>query len=335
MFKQPRVPEYRAGEEISKYIKTLTLFLKDFCHDAWIESRIGVAANSLKLGGKEPAYYIRHRSLIDNGDLKHPVNQRGRTSYSGSGYTVDRWRLTNAYSRAEVTDRGVVFSCDAEGTYAYPRQITDGRELGGKMLTAVFCTAESGIQTVTGVFPAEAVASDTTFARVQEGVYLYSLAKLKSGSLCMQMRIPAGRQLTLEWADLVEGEVTAKTYQRNRRTASQELDACHAYFYRFDQIYSTVGAGFFRQSGSQAIISLYVPYLREDANPTVTGRVHLAHPGTITDDAPVCTTFSAIRAGKGWVRLTCTPDSPDAALAGSPCMLTIREGDYLEVSREE
>lgn len=35
MFKQPRVPEYRESEGVSKHLKALTLFLKDFCQDAW------------------------------------------------------------------------------------------------------------------------------------------------------------------------------------------------------------------------------------------------------------------------------------------------------------
>lgn len=38
-FKQPRVPEYRGEEGINAYIRTLVLFLKDFCIDAWTESR--------------------------------------------------------------------------------------------------------------------------------------------------------------------------------------------------------------------------------------------------------------------------------------------------------
>ncbi|MBQ7886129.1 MAG: hypothetical protein IJ313_04455 [Clostridia bacterium] len=38
-FKQPRVPEYRSGEGVEKYIRTLILFLKDFCQEAWRTSR--------------------------------------------------------------------------------------------------------------------------------------------------------------------------------------------------------------------------------------------------------------------------------------------------------
>lgn len=38
-FKQPRVPEYQRGESVETYIRTLILFLKDFCQEAWTENR--------------------------------------------------------------------------------------------------------------------------------------------------------------------------------------------------------------------------------------------------------------------------------------------------------
>lgn len=34
-FKQPRVPEYRESDGTGKYIRSLVLFLKDFCMDVW------------------------------------------------------------------------------------------------------------------------------------------------------------------------------------------------------------------------------------------------------------------------------------------------------------
>lgn len=38
-FKQPRVPEYRTENSVSVFLRALVLFLKDFCHEAWSESR--------------------------------------------------------------------------------------------------------------------------------------------------------------------------------------------------------------------------------------------------------------------------------------------------------
>ena len=38
-FKQPRVPEYR-GEGTEAYLRKLTLFLRDFCQEAWVQCRM-------------------------------------------------------------------------------------------------------------------------------------------------------------------------------------------------------------------------------------------------------------------------------------------------------
>lgn len=39
-FKQPRVPEFRENEGVAKHLRALTLFLKDFCQDAWTANRL-------------------------------------------------------------------------------------------------------------------------------------------------------------------------------------------------------------------------------------------------------------------------------------------------------
>ena len=38
-FKQPRVPEYRESEGTGKYLRSLVLFLTDFCMDVWTANR--------------------------------------------------------------------------------------------------------------------------------------------------------------------------------------------------------------------------------------------------------------------------------------------------------
>ena len=38
-FKQPRVPEYRERDGADGYIRSLVLFLKDFCMDVWTANR--------------------------------------------------------------------------------------------------------------------------------------------------------------------------------------------------------------------------------------------------------------------------------------------------------
>lgn len=44
------------------------------------------------------------------------INQRGQTSYTGEGYTVDMWRITGSRSTLDVTEDGITFSVSAEDT---------------------------------------------------------------------------------------------------------------------------------------------------------------------------------------------------------------------------
>ena len=62
-FKQPRVPEYRESDGTVRYIRSLVLFLKDFCMDVWTANRqrereievLRREVDSLKAAGKEDA----------------------------------------------------------------------------------------------------------------------------------------------------------------------------------------------------------------------------------------------------------------------------------------
>lgn len=66
MFKQPRVPEYRESIGVAKYLKELTIFLKDFCLNSW------KATTLLERGGMDIALLdeqLEKRRL----DREHPV----------------------------------------------------------------------------------------------------------------------------------------------------------------------------------------------------------------------------------------------------------------------
>lgn len=69
--------------------------------------------------GQGSAVRISNRNLLDNGDFRNPVNQRGQTSYTGNGYGIDRWKVSTNNSTAAVSvgDGWINFTSDASGTY--------------------------------------------------------------------------------------------------------------------------------------------------------------------------------------------------------------------------
>lgn len=98
---------------------------------------VDVAANSTKLGGKAPEYYIQPRNLLDNSDFRNPVNQRGVSAGSDVGYCIDRWRFERTGDCTyNVDDRGIFLYNSVSGDIAdYFQIIANAEKYTGKNMT--------------------------------------------------------------------------------------------------------------------------------------------------------------------------------------------------------
>ena len=151
------------------------------------------AANSAKLGGKAPEYYLQPRNLLDNSDFRNPVNQRGQTDYTNNGYTIDRWELysgaVGVSSLGYITTSGQMYQ-----KIAIP---TD------KVYTFAI-ENDAGIALVTGI-PANGIHSATL------GNALIKLATI-DGYAEVVIEPSEGHNLAgAYWAALYEGSYTAET----------------------------------------------------------------------------------------------------------------------------
>ena len=85
-----------------------------------------------------------NRNLLDNwyfagggsqqGGGQFPINQRGQTSYTGTGYGIDRWKSYSSSANAEITDGGIEIS----GTNGVPslwQPLPNDMALPGKRYT--------------------------------------------------------------------------------------------------------------------------------------------------------------------------------------------------------
>ena len=102
----------------------------------------GTAADAGKLGGKNPAYYLPARNLLDNSYFLRPINQRGQSVYKSDGviYTIDRWTLSTTGvgvdSYIGLTEQGAVHYVALAGKYAQFTQPLESPQLYyGKTLT--------------------------------------------------------------------------------------------------------------------------------------------------------------------------------------------------------
>ena len=145
------------------------------------------APDSAKLGGKAPEYYTNPRNLLDNSDFRNPVNQRGKTSYTANGYTIDRWELWNG--AVYVTDLGYIsttgqlyqkIDIPTDKTYTFAIKTGDGiavaagiPEIGASMTlgnaTIALTTINGYVEVV--IQPASEDAAGAVWAALYEGSY--------------------------------------------------------------------------------------------------------------------------------------------------------------------
>ena len=177
-------------------------------------------------------------NLLDNSDFTNPVNQRGKTIYTGAGYTIDRWSISNSYSNVEVANGGVVFS--AAGGAAYPRQLIDFAALKGKTVTAAVCLFDGRIYCCSGTIPTVAPTEQTEFATAAFGnCYVVIDMVANAETVRFLFSIPDGKSIMLKWVALYEGEYTAETLPKYMQKGyGVELAECLRYY----RVYATDSA---------------------------------------------------------------------------------------------
>lgn len=259
---------------------------------------------------------------------------------TGTEYTIDRWKITNKYTTVEIINNGIKLSNTTAGSGGFLVQTLEhSSQYLGKTLTLAVMQTTGELSVTSGTIPStlDTTSNDTK----QHATLLYgniSIGAIQTYKGNIMIRIWSNANETersFSWVALYEGAYTADTLPPYiPKGYSFELQECYKFFRRFDAIYSFVGSGFIINSGQAANIALNLGNMYRDVTPTVTGSVHVAVPKNVTDGAPVASKFAATPVKNGWTRLNCTFDEIQTAYSGNPCALTIRAGDYLEISVE-
>lgn len=194
------------------------------------------AANSAKLGGKAPEYYLQPRNLLDNSDFRNPVNQRGETNYTGGGYTIDRWLLGTNVVVVNVLDDGIEVT-GGDSTYNAPYIQKVPENLTGKTVTFAVCDSDGVITTVTGAVQTDsACITNAAWGNIE---FYHSSS---DGTLWAQININYGGSKIFRWAALYEGAYTADTLPPYvPKGYAAELAECRRYFERIGKSYSGSG----------------------------------------------------------------------------------------------
>lgn len=171
------------------------------------------AANSAKLGGKAPEYYIQPRNLLDNSNFRNPVNQRG-IAYGGtlnSGYTIDRWYYQQSAGAGDgyfgLTEYYVSLKAPSDGYSQMYQNLERYSAMKGKTYTfATSIRYGNNAESVKAVtFTMGAI--DTGLILTEDGnVKLYSVDGMN-----VLIRVTGQNEYAFTWAALYEGSYTADT----------------------------------------------------------------------------------------------------------------------------
>lgn len=169
------------------------------------------ATNSAKLGGKAPEYYIQPRNLLDNSDFQNPVNQRGQTSYSGSGYTIDRWVKEGTSTVVTIGNGGITIdntSNSDDGVFLQKTDDKTAQKLIGKVVTTAIYMGNGTVYCGSGI-----VTYDINVASVETSDFILSLCFFSSAASYQAARLVVhpGKSVTIKRIVLYEGTYTADT----------------------------------------------------------------------------------------------------------------------------
>ena len=227
--------------------------------DGKINVDVANSADSAKLGGKAPEYYIQPRNLLDNSDFRNPVNQRGKTNYTGGGYTIDRWVLGIDAVVVNVLDDGIEVT-GGDPTYNAPYIQKVPENLTGKTVTFAVCDSDGVITTVTGAVQTDsACITNAAWGNIE---FYHSSS---DGTLWAQININYGGSKIFRWAALYEGAYTADTLPPYvPKGYAAELAECLRYFELLNN-----GSSQFVRAYNSSHIAFMINYAEKRIGPTI------------------------------------------------------------------
>lgn len=186
------------------------------------------------LGSNKPV-----RNLLDNSDFTNPVNQRGQTSYAGSGYSIDRWKSW-VDSNTLTIGNGCIIT---NGKYAqYVEGLSDSE------------------------YSAFAMQSDGTLIQIGTGY--------ESANNWRYAALPAG---TYKWAALYEGSYTAETLPPyTPKGYAAELAECQRYYkilYAPNSVYDVVLNGMITDDSKVVAVNAPITNMRITPTATLNGSI--------------------------------------------------------------
>lgn len=169
-------------------------------------------------------------NLIINGDFR--VNQRGKTSYTGAIYTIDRWQGSAYLTVTPQANGGVVLSSNGGQSY-FIQRIEDTDALWGKTITMSF-SVNGVVYSATGTLPSNIpsqgdsfITSDWVNSSIRARLYYY----LSSKTLAFTIDINNNATATIDYTKLEIGSIATAF---SPRPYAEELALCQRFYEKID-----------------------------------------------------------------------------------------------------
>ena len=269
----------------------------------------------------ENAYFVGGGSQL--GDGIFPINQRGQTSYSSSGTSIDRWKCWQT-STMTLTAAGLTFEtgANADGLFQYFPQ-GKVESLYGETLTASLLLTDGTLYTATGVAnPGSWISTD-----INGGYFGYTNGFFR-------INLDANRSISIKAAKLEKG--TYSTILNDvPHDFGAELAKCQRRLFRVSPMgTSQRGYAGFGSANSSKNILVFVPTPATlAAQPTVSFSNCNAY-NYVTGGSIAISSISIDSWTQNGVFLSCTPSDASQVVQYQPYVLRVAQGGYLQIACE-
>lgn len=213
----------------------------DFATNAKVDNIINgttPAGDSLKMNGLTAEEFVSNDSLLDNGYFKNPVNSSGKTVWTGTGTTIDKWVKSNANATVELTDAGLVCTFTGTSYFQLMQEIFNWESLLGKTIT-ISAKVNGTVYSKTLTMPNTAENNiDTSELALPRGyIDLYKQTNQPRLQLRYIMSATVGDIITFEYIKLELGSVATPFIPPNKEVEklkcgvadADTVDGFHAY----------------------------------------------------------------------------------------------------------
>ena len=175
------------------------------------------------------------RNLLDNWDFSRPVNQRGKTSYSGAHiYTIDRWMVSTTAGTVAVVSGGIKLTGPSSGIVEFYQRFEQPIPSGRQVTVSILYSQESGasggaVRFITAISGGTVHGSTVIPSGAATKKLLTGTVTLSNPAACFVIRIPNGGALTVHAVKLEYGDIGSLT-ENSTVNYPEELAKCQRFY---------------------------------------------------------------------------------------------------------